>query len=256
MKTMPSTFTMALSRVMTSWVGTSRTCSIMFMRRPIRSTNGVRMWMPGVRVLVYLPNRSTVNSRPCGTILITLNRKMSAKTANITKNISEKFIRPSSWKESLTAPTTARYRIRFRQHDIRVSHRARDPDNAARLFPVHLGQSGLERKEGRLGRIVARDWRARQPPGRIVDQNVMSPRLRKEPVHHIDQTDQFLLDAGFLPQFAQGCVSQTFARLQTPAGQTPFPHARRRAATDQQHIIAFQAHHAHSRRRNHVLPLN
>ncbi len=92
---MPSTFTMALSLVMTSWVGTSSTCSIMFIRLPMRSTNGVRMLMPGFSVLVYLPKRSTVNSRPCGTILMTLNRKMIAKAANITKKIIEKSISPS-----------------------------------------------------------------------------------------------------------------------------------------------------------------
>ncbi|MNE23897.1 hypothetical protein D3C80_1171690 [compost metagenome] len=92
---MASTFTMALSLVITSCWGTSRTCSIMFMRRPTRSTKGVRMLMPGFSVLVYLPKRSTVNSRPCGTILMTLNRKMIAKAANITKKIIEKSISPS-----------------------------------------------------------------------------------------------------------------------------------------------------------------
>ena len=49
---MPSTLTMALSLVMTSWVGTSSTCSIMFTRRPIRSTKGASKVMPGLMVRV------------------------------------------------------------------------------------------------------------------------------------------------------------------------------------------------------------
>ncbi len=49
---MASTFTMTLSLVITSWVGTSSTCSIMLMRRPIPSKKGVRMVMPGLMVRV------------------------------------------------------------------------------------------------------------------------------------------------------------------------------------------------------------
>jgi len=52
MKTMPSTFTTALSLVMTSCCGTSSTCSIMFTRRPIPSMKGVRMAIPGLSVRV------------------------------------------------------------------------------------------------------------------------------------------------------------------------------------------------------------
>jgi hypothetical protein len=52
MKTMASTFTDTLSLVMTSCWGTSSTCSIMLTLRPIVSTNGVRMLMPGFRVRV------------------------------------------------------------------------------------------------------------------------------------------------------------------------------------------------------------
>src|SRR5690606_6902625 len=209
MKTMPSTFTMALSRVMTSWVGTSSTCSIMFMRRPIRSTNGVRIWMPGVRVLVYLPNRSTVNSRPCGTILITLNRKMSAKTANITKKIREKFIRPSDVETSLSAGRLLRHRIRFPQHDITVSHPARHANDSSRFLPIHLVERGLEREKGRFSRVIGRHGLARDPARGVVDQDIMTSRLWKQAVHHVDQTDQFRLDAGFLTQFPHGGVGQT-----------------------------------------------
>jgi hypothetical protein len=49
---MPSTATMALSRVITSWVGTSRTCSIMFILAPIRSMKGTMMLRPGESVRV------------------------------------------------------------------------------------------------------------------------------------------------------------------------------------------------------------
>ena len=52
MKTMASTFTVTLSLVMTSWVGTASTCSIMLILRPTRSTKGVRKVMPGDRVWV------------------------------------------------------------------------------------------------------------------------------------------------------------------------------------------------------------
>ncbi len=52
MKTMASTFTPTLSLVITSWLGTSSTCSIMFTRRPMPSMNGVRMVMPGLMVRV------------------------------------------------------------------------------------------------------------------------------------------------------------------------------------------------------------
>ena len=50
MKTMASTWTVTLSLVITSWRGTSRTCSIMLMRAPTVSTKGVRMLMPGFSV--------------------------------------------------------------------------------------------------------------------------------------------------------------------------------------------------------------
>ncbi len=61
----------------------------MFMRRPIRSTNGVRMLIPGLRVRVYLPNRSTVISRPWGTILTTLNSSTKASTTSATVKRNE-----------------------------------------------------------------------------------------------------------------------------------------------------------------------
>src|SRR5690606_3941334 len=211
MKTMPSPFTIALSRVMTCWDGTSSTCSIMFMRRPMRSTNGVRMWMPGVRVFVYLPNRSTVNSRPWGTILITLNRKMSAKTANITKKISEKFIRPSDVETSLSAGRRLRHRIRFPQHDITVSHPARHADDPPRFVPIHLGQRGLEREKCRFRSVIGRHGLARDPARGVVDQDIMTPRFWKQAVHHVDQTDQFRFDAGFLAQLPQRGVGQALA---------------------------------------------
>ena len=62
MNTMASTFTPTLSLVITSWLGTSSTCSIMFTLRPMPSMNGVRMVMPGFMVRVYRPKRWTVNS--------------------------------------------------------------------------------------------------------------------------------------------------------------------------------------------------
>ena len=43
---------MALSRVMTSWDGISRTDSIMFIFAPMRSTNGTIRFSPGVSVRV------------------------------------------------------------------------------------------------------------------------------------------------------------------------------------------------------------
>ena len=45
---------------MTSWLGMSSTVSIMFIRRPMESKNGMMTDMPGVSVRVYLPNRTTV----------------------------------------------------------------------------------------------------------------------------------------------------------------------------------------------------
>jgi len=51
-KVMPFAVTVALSRVMTSWLGTSSTVSIMFMRVPMRSTKGTIMLRPGFSVLV------------------------------------------------------------------------------------------------------------------------------------------------------------------------------------------------------------
>ena len=49
---MPSTFTMALSLVMTSWLGTSTTCSIMLSLRPMRSMKGMMSVSPGRSVRV------------------------------------------------------------------------------------------------------------------------------------------------------------------------------------------------------------
>ena len=60
--TTPSTFTTALSFVITSCEGTSRTCSIMFILRPTPWTYGTSRPRPGVSVCVYLPKRSTVYS--------------------------------------------------------------------------------------------------------------------------------------------------------------------------------------------------
>ena len=44
--------TLALSREMISWGGMSSTCSIMLTLWPMRSTNGIRMFSPGVRLRV------------------------------------------------------------------------------------------------------------------------------------------------------------------------------------------------------------
>ena len=49
---MPFAVTVALSLVMTSWLGTSSTVSIMFILEPMRSTNGMIMFRPGFSVLV------------------------------------------------------------------------------------------------------------------------------------------------------------------------------------------------------------
>ena len=61
-KTTPSTFTTALSLVMTSCEGTSNTCSIMLTLRPMLCMYGIRKCRPGDMVWVYLPKCSTVNS--------------------------------------------------------------------------------------------------------------------------------------------------------------------------------------------------
>src|SRR3546814_9122242 len=45
--TMPSTFTTALSLVITSWLGTSSTCSIMLILRPTLYMIGTRKCRPG-----------------------------------------------------------------------------------------------------------------------------------------------------------------------------------------------------------------
>src|SRR5690606_10821712 len=123
------------------------------------------------------PNRSTVNSRPWGTILITLNKKMSAKTANITKKISEKFIRPSDVETSLSAGRRLRHRIRFPQHDITVSHPARHADDPPRFVPIHLGQRDRERENGLLSRVNGRHGLARNPARGVVDKDIMTLRL-------------------------------------------------------------------------------
>src|SRR5690606_23762365 len=155
---------------------------------------------------VYLPNRSTVNSRPCGTILITLNRKMSAKTANITKKISEKFIRPSDVETSLSAGRGLRHRIRFPQHDITVSHPARHANDPPRFLPFHLVEPDLTRETGRCLAVTTRHELARDTARGVVDQDIMTPRLGKQTVHHNDQTDQFRLVAGLLTQSPQDGV--------------------------------------------------
>ncbi len=60
--TTPSTRTTALSLVITSWLGTSSTCSIMLILLPTPYTTGIRKCSPGPIVWVYLPKRSTVHS--------------------------------------------------------------------------------------------------------------------------------------------------------------------------------------------------
>src|SRR5690606_673180 len=110
---------------------------------------------------------------PCGTILITLNRKMSAQTANITKKISEKFIRPSDVETSLSAGRGLRHRIRFPQHDITVSHPARHANDPPRFLPIHLVERGLKREKGRCRGVIARHGLARDPARGVVDQDIM-----------------------------------------------------------------------------------
>src|SRR5436190_1679509 len=71
------------------------TCSIMFILRPTRSKYGMMMFSPGASVRVYLPNRSMVQSYPCGTVLtpansvkITNSTSAMAKTSNPVIEIS------------------------------------------------------------------------------------------------------------------------------------------------------------------------
>ena len=85
-KITPSTVIMALSLVMTSWEGTSSTCSIMFILAPILSTIGTIRCKPGDSVRVYRPKRSTVYSNPCETALTPMMTMITAKTrTTITK---------------------------------------------------------------------------------------------------------------------------------------------------------------------------
>src|SRR3546814_10783578 len=66
--TTPSTPNMALSLVMTSCDGTSSTCSIIDSLRPMPYMYGTMKCRPGENVATYLPKRSIVYSRPCGTV--------------------------------------------------------------------------------------------------------------------------------------------------------------------------------------------
>ncbi len=55
-KTIPSTATTAVSRVVNSWAGMSGTCAILLMRRPTRAMNGTMSRRPGLRVVVQVPS--------------------------------------------------------------------------------------------------------------------------------------------------------------------------------------------------------
>src|SRR3546814_13217630 len=58
--TMPSTFTTALSLVITSWLGTSSTCSLMLFLLPTLYMIGTMQRRPGVSVSGYLPHGQSV----------------------------------------------------------------------------------------------------------------------------------------------------------------------------------------------------
>ena len=86
--------TIALSLVMTSWRGTSSTCSIMLIFWPTRSTNGMITWKPGPMTLRNLPKRSSVNSKPCGTV----------RNARVAMTISAKTTTKTTDRPSITHP--------------------------------------------------------------------------------------------------------------------------------------------------------
>lgn len=70
--------------------------------------------MPGLRVLVYLPKRSTVNSRPCGTILITLIKSTMASSSTTPAKMVVTSIRILPEASSLPAARERRHRNRRR----------------------------------------------------------------------------------------------------------------------------------------------
>src|SRR5690349_15650936 len=74
--------TMALSLVMTSWRGTSSTCSIMLILCPTESMKGTSQCGPGAMAWANLPSRSRVYSKPCGTITRVLMPMMMTATTN------------------------------------------------------------------------------------------------------------------------------------------------------------------------------
>ncbi len=86
-----------VSLVMISWVGTSSTCSIMLSLCPIWSTTGTIRLRPGRRVRVYLPNRSTVHSLPCGTDLTPRNRMTAARPNRNSVNTPNSLTCRSPW---------------------------------------------------------------------------------------------------------------------------------------------------------------
>src|ERR1700756_3953747 len=88
------------------------TCSIMLILRPTRSKYGTMILSPGVSVWVYLPNRSMVQSQPCGTVLTPENRvAMTSRTRTIAKT-SKPDIFPSKRDVRVAHQMSARNSLR------------------------------------------------------------------------------------------------------------------------------------------------
>src|SRR3546814_15901897 len=74
---------MALSLVMTSCDGTSSTCSIIDSLRPMPYMYGTMKCRPGENVATYLPKRSIVYSRPCGTVTPPFHNVINENTTKL-----------------------------------------------------------------------------------------------------------------------------------------------------------------------------
>src|SRR3546814_21148359 len=74
---------MAFSLVITSYDGTSSTCSIIDSLRPMPYMYGTMKCRPGENVATYLPKRSIVYSRPCGTVTTPFHNVINANTTKM-----------------------------------------------------------------------------------------------------------------------------------------------------------------------------
>ena len=119
------------------------------------------------------------------------------------------------------------------------------PFHAQRDDAVHFGPEGqgvefFEREPARLRGIGSGHGRAGEHPGAVIDQHEMVVGRARlgiaDRLGHVDQAEDFDLEARLLADFAPHALDQGLAEFQLAARQAPLAFAGLLGAADEQHI--------------------